>query len=42
MPEVEIFSRYFAEHALGQRIAEVRVLDEAAFLAELNSAEGHA
>lgn len=30
LPEVEIFSRYFAEHALGQRIARVRVLDERA------------
>jgi formamidopyrimidine-DNA glycosylase len=28
LPEVEIFGRYFAEHALGQRIARVRVLDE--------------
>src|ERR1700688_1320852 len=28
LPEVEIFSRYFAQHALGQRIARVRVLDE--------------
>jgi formamidopyrimidine-DNA glycosylase len=28
LPEVEIFSRYFAQHALGQRIAKVRVLDE--------------
>src|ERR1700682_4033597 len=28
LPEVEIFSRYFAQHALGQRIARVRILDE--------------
>jgi len=28
LPEVEIYCRYFAEHALGQRIARVRVLDE--------------
>jgi formamidopyrimidine-DNA glycosylase len=28
LPEVEIYSRYFALHALGQRIARVRVLDE--------------
>ena len=28
LPEVEIYARYFARHALGQRIARVRVLDE--------------
>ncbi len=28
LPEVELYSRYFAEHALQQRIARVRVLDE--------------
>jgi formamidopyrimidine-DNA glycosylase len=28
LPEVEIYCRYFAQHALGQRIARVRVLDE--------------
>lgn len=28
LPEVEIYSRYFAQHALRQRIARVRVLDE--------------
>jgi formamidopyrimidine-DNA glycosylase len=28
LPEVEIYGRYFAEYALGQRIARVRVLDE--------------
>jgi formamidopyrimidine-DNA glycosylase len=28
LPEVEIYARYFAQHALGQCIAKVRVLDE--------------
>lgn len=28
LPEVELYTRYFARHALGQRIARVRVLDE--------------
>jgi len=28
LPEVELYCRYFARHALHQRIAEVRVLDE--------------
>lgn len=28
LPEVELYGRYFARHALGQRIARVRVLDE--------------
>jgi formamidopyrimidine-DNA glycosylase len=28
LPEVEIYARYFARHALQQRIARVRVLDE--------------
>ncbi len=28
LPEVELYARYFARHALGQRIARVRVLDE--------------
>jgi formamidopyrimidine-DNA glycosylase len=28
LPEVELFARYFARHALGQRVARVRVLDE--------------
>ena len=28
LPEVELYGRYFARHALGQRIAKVRVLDE--------------
>jgi Formamidopyrimidine-DNA glycosylase len=28
LPEVELFTRYFARHALDQRIAAVRVLDE--------------
>jgi formamidopyrimidine-DNA glycosylase len=28
LPEVEIYARYFARHALRQRIARVRVLDE--------------
>jgi len=28
LPEVEIYRRYFAEHALGQTIERVRVLDE--------------
>lgn len=28
LPEVELFGRYFAQHALQQRIARVRVLDE--------------
>ncbi len=28
LPEVEIFGRYFADNALGQRIVRVRVLDE--------------
>ena len=28
LPEVEIYARYFARHALEQRIARVRVLDE--------------
>lgn len=28
LPEVEIYARYFAEHALGQRVRRVRVLDE--------------
>lgn len=28
LPEVELFTRYFAQHALGQRVARVRVLDE--------------
>lgn len=28
LPEVELYSRYFARHALHQRIARVRVLDE--------------
>src|SRR6266567_6472886 len=28
LPEVELYARYFARHALRQRIARVRVLDE--------------
>src|SRR5438128_8800937 len=28
LPEVEMFKRYFEQHALGQTIAGVRVLDE--------------
>jgi formamidopyrimidine-DNA glycosylase len=28
LPEVELYGRYFTRHALGQRIARVRVLDE--------------
>src|SRR5437764_3883606 len=28
LPEVELYCRYFAEHALHQRVAAVRVLDE--------------
>jgi formamidopyrimidine-DNA glycosylase len=28
LPEVELYTRYFAKHALGQAIARVRVLDE--------------
>jgi formamidopyrimidine-DNA glycosylase len=28
LPEVEMYARYFQRHALGQRIARVRVLDE--------------
>jgi formamidopyrimidine-DNA glycosylase len=28
LPEVELYTRYFAKHALGQRIARVQVLDE--------------
>lgn len=28
LPEVEIYARYFAEHALGQRVASIDVLDE--------------
>src|ERR1043166_9717320 len=28
LPEVELYARYFARHALQQRIARVRVLDE--------------
>lgn len=28
LPEVEMFARYFARHALDQRIARIRVLDE--------------
>jgi len=28
LPEVELYCRYFAEHALHQRVARVRVLDE--------------
>lgn len=28
LPEVELYTRYFAEHALAQRVKKVRVLDE--------------
>ena len=28
LPEVELYCRYFASHALHQRVAAVRVLDE--------------
>lgn len=28
LPEVELYTRYFAKHALGQEVARVRILDE--------------
>jgi formamidopyrimidine-DNA glycosylase len=28
LPEVELYTRYFAKHALGQKVARVRILDE--------------
>ena len=42
LPEVEIYARYFARHALRQRIARVRVLDERILGAVRKEAFAHA